>query len=277
MARIVVTDSTSYLPLDIIQKYKIKIVPLNVHIPGLDFKEGEHYSNREYYKLLEDGKFFPTTSQPAAGDFLKVFEQLEDGDEALVILLSSKLSGTFQSALMAREMLAEEQRTQIHIFDSESGALGLGFQVIHACERIEDGIPTEQIWRELGQIRSKMQIYFIVNNLEYLVRGGRLNKLSGAIGNILQLKPILYVKDGELALYEKVRTLPKAMKRIQDELDENRDSLSKIAVVQVNALETANELQKELSHRYGVPVVICEPGPVIGSHIGPGALGLIYY
>ena len=113
----VISDSTAYLPNEIIDKYQIKIVPLNVHFDGEVFKEGTHYSNREYYDKLRQSSSFPTTSQPSAGEFFEVFQELEPDTEALAILLSSKISGTYQSAYMAREMMAEQSR-HIHLFDS---------------------------------------------------------------------------------------------------------------------------------------------------------------
>jgi DegV family protein with EDD domain len=276
MTTMLITDSTAYLPDFIVKKYGIIIVPLNVHLPQQDFKEGEGLRNQEYYQYLRNNRVFPTTSQPSAGEFLELFKQLSPGDEALVILISSKLSGTVQSAQVACSMLSDDH-PPVTIIDSLSGAMGLGFQVIRAAEMLAEGFALNEISAEIEAMIKPMQIYFMVDDLEYLVRGGRISKLSGILGNVLQLKPILTVKAGEIVLFDKVRTTGKALQRIFDELEKHRHDLHKITVMHVDAPESAQQLQTTLQADYSVPIYLVEVGPVIGTHVGPGCLAVIFY
>lgn len=272
----VITDSSSYLPADIIDRYNIKVIPLNVHFEGVVFKEGTHYSNKEYYHILTNSSAFPSTSQPSAGEFLEVFEQLESGQDALVILVSSKISGTFQSAHMARDML-KDKTINVHLIDSEVAGMGLGFQVIEACELLEAGKTVDEIVKRLAEIRQKMRLFFVVDNLEYLARGGRMSNISCKLGTLIQLKPVLTLEKGELALFHKARTLPRAMAVVWAELEKVHDTVSKISVLNVEYQEKAQQLMEQLQQKYKVPVTVCDLGPVVGSHLGPGSLGIVYY
>lgn len=272
----IITDSTSYIPQEIVDQYAIRIVPLNINFNGETFKEGTKYSTREFFALLKNSTAFPHTSQPSAGDFIKVFNQLKPGDEALVILVSSKMSGTFHAAQMAMNML-KHRNIRISIVDSLSSGMGLGFQVIEACEQLAAGKTFNQTLEKLAEIRSKLRFFFVVDNLEYLVRGGRMSKISGKIGTILKIKPVLAIENGELALFQKVRTLPRALNYVLDELHKARTDLSKISILNVEYPEKAMKLSEMLQDKYSIPVSICNLGPVTGSHLGPGALGIVYY
>lgn len=276
MSTLIVTDSTAYLPDAIIDQYGVRVLALNVHLPDQVFKEGQDFSNYDYYQYLKKNRVFPSTSQPSTGEFLEVFNKLLPGDEALVILLSSKLSGTVQSATIARSMLAADH-PPITIIDSMSSAMGLGFQVMRAGEMLALGQPINEIEAELEEMQKAMQVFFVVDNLEYLSRGGRISRLGGFLGNMLKLKPILSVKSGEIVLFEKVRTSGKAIKRILEELEIYRSGLHKISVIHADALEEAQQLQAQLQETYSVPVYSIEAGPAIGTHLGPGTLGIIFY
>ncbi len=275
MARYLITDSTSSLPAEIISQYQIKVIPLNVNMPDDSFKEGFGPSNAEFYGRLRNETVFPTTSQPSAGDFLHIFKQLQPGDEALVILISASLSGTIQSALMAEKLL-NNPLVQIYIIDSHSTCAGLAFQVIKAGELLQTGLSTHQIIESIYALQSRLELYFVVDNLDYLARGGRISKLRGLIGNIFRLKPILHLHDGEIKLFKKVRTSPKAIKKILSLL-EDHEGLEKVAIIQVDAAAEASILLEQVQRIYSGPVYIYEPLPVIGSHVGPGTLGLAFY
>ena len=272
----VISDSTSYLPTEIINKYQINIIPLNVHFDGEVFKEGSRYSNREYYDKLKKSTSFPSTSQPSAGQFLEVFQQLEPDTEALAILLSSKISGTYQSAHMAREMMPERSQ-QIHLFDSYFSGMGLGFQVIAACEMLTTGNTIEEVIQGLEIIKNKMRLFFVVENLEYLSRGGRMSTISCKLGTLLQLKPVLSLENGQLALFQKARTLPRAMAVVLAELEKVGDSVQRIAILNVESQEKAQQLRNGQEDKFHFPVSICDLAPVGGSHLGPGSLGIVYY
>jgi len=184
MSTFIITDSTAYLPDEIINQYNVTILSLNVHLPDHDFKEGQDMSNAAYYQYLKENRVFPSTSQPAAGEFLEVFKRLQPGDEALVILLSSKLSGTVQSAQIACSMMPPGH-PPITIIDSMSSAMGLGFQVMRAGEMLEQGHSIEKVAAAVSEMIKAMQVFFIVDDLEYLSRGGRISKTGSILGNIL--------------------------------------------------------------------------------------------
>jgi DegV family protein with EDD domain len=276
MKTLLITDSTAYLPDEIINHYGIHVLPLNVHLPERVFKEGQDMSNNEYYQFLKTNRVFPSTSQPSTGEFLAHFEKLRSDDQALVILLSSKLSGTVQSATIARSMLSSPN-PPITIIDSMSSAMGLGFQVIRAAEMLEAGKELQEIEQELAAMQETMQVYFIVDNLEYLSRGGRISKLGGFLGNMLKLKPILSLRSGEIVLFDKVRTSGKAIKQMLEELEKHHADLHKINVIHVDALQAAERLRAKIEETYSVPIYLIEAGPVIGTHLGPGMLGIIFY
>jgi len=277
MSRILISDSTSYLPEDTINHYGIIIIPLNIHLEGKSYKEGRDISPTDFYSIFKSSKEFPTTSQPSAGEFLEIFQSLGSDDEALVILLSAELSGTVQSALMARSMLQPERQDRITIIDSRSAAAGLGFQLLQAGEMLAQGRPVKEVLEENKRIKFKQEIFFAVDNLEYLVRGGRLGKKSGLIGNLLKLKPVLRLQDGRIELFDKVRTSHRAIQAMLRQVELSQSWLEQLAVIHIQAEEQALLLQQKLQEQYHLPVLISEAGPVIGSHVGPGTLGIAFY
>lgn len=277
MSKILISDSTSYLPENLIKDYGIIIIPLNLHLEGKSYKEGQDISHTEFYQIFKSSKTFPTTSQPSAGEFLEVFQRLTPDDEALVILISTELSGTVQSALMARSMLAAERQKNIHIIDSRSTCMGMGFQLLKAEEMFAQGRTMAEVIEEVERIKLQQKLYFIVDNLEYLVRGGRLSKSSGLIGNLLQLKPILTLREGRIDLFDKVRTSSRALNLMLQQVENNKAQLEQLAVLHVQAEEQALKLQEDLQQQYGITAILSEVGPVIGSHTGPGSVGIAFY
>lgn len=273
MATVIITDSTANLDASVLDKFAIKVAPLNVHLPDVVFKEGE-ISNTEYYRRLREEKFVPRTSQPSPADFLTLYKSLKPEDNAIVILISSKLSGTVQSAQLACEMFSGSER--IKIIDSYSSTMGLGFQVIKAAQMVAEGKTTAEIEKEIFTLRDRMNIFFVVDNLEYLLRGGRISQLSSLIGSILKVKPVLNLADGQIGLYEKVRTHQKALDGLINRLKQNIQDVHEVAVGHVDAPDEAGLLAERVKDIFPHPV-ICDVGPVIGSHVGPGTLGLIYY
>lgn len=273
MATILITDSTANLAANIIEQYQIKVIPLNIHLPDMVFKEGD-ISNSEYYRRLREEKFSPQTSQPSPADFLNVYKLLQPDDEAVVILISSCLSGTVQSALVARDMYSYPDH--ITVIDSWSAAMGLGFQVMKAGRMIAEGSSVKEIENELMVMREKMKIFFVVDTLEYLIRGGRISHVRGFIGNILKVKPVLALNEGQIRLAEKVRTRQKALDGLVSQLRQDLRDVHEVAVAHVDAEAAACLLAERIEEIYPHPV-IGELGPVIGSHTGPGTLGLIYY
>lgn len=275
--RLIITDSTVSLPAGFAEENNIIIVPLKVNIEGKSFRDGIDISNREYYKLLRSKPVFPQTSQPSAGDFLKIFKSLQPGDEALVILISSQISGTVQAAQIAQNMLNND-KIRIEIIDSLSTVIGLGFQVMKACELDKEGKSLEEIRDELKKVQEKSKILFVVDDLEYLHRGGRISHAAKTLGNLLKLKPILsIIRNGRIEVYDKVRTKGKAVKKIIEELKKEAAHAQIVSVAHVDAPSEAEAIFKQVKEFYAGPVIITEAGPVIGSHVGPGSVGLAWY
>ena len=276
MAIHIITDSTAYLTESMLKDEDIRVVPLNVMMQGRQYREGIDLSNRECYQVMRSQPVFPTTSQPSAGDFLEVYRSLPLGDEALVIVISSRLSGTWHSAEMAQGLLNRSD-VRIHVIDSWSSTIGLALQIIRVCEMRQDGQGMDAILNELKRIIPKTKVFFVVDNLEYLSRGGRIGPAAKYFGNMLQIKPILYLHEGKIDVFDKIRTKHKAVTRIVEAFSALSPQVEKLAVTHVDAPEEAEELRQRLAQIYSGPIYVRETGPVIGAHVGPGTIGLAYY
>lgn len=272
-------DSTGYLTPDIIIKYDIRLAPLSVNIGDETFQETE-LSNPAFFSKLANITSFSTTSQPSVGKFLEVYNQaLKDGYEDIIsIHLSQKISGTYSSAVMAKDLLNNEN---IHIYDSRSSASGLGLLAWAAADWAEKGLSAQDIMGKLSSLSQRCELYFIVDTLEYLHRGGRIGGASALFGTLLQIKPILYFnEDGIIDVFEKVRSKNRAIQRVYTELDRALSGKEphRIGVIHVDALDEAKDIAKELTEKYpGQDIRIFEAGPVIATHVGPGALGLAFH
>lgn len=277
MAKYVVTDSTSDLPISYRKENQLRIIPLNVHVLDKTYKDGVDLNNQEYYKRLRREPISPLTSQPSSGDFLAIFDNFADDDEIAVVLISSCLSGTIQSALLARDIVLQKRKMKIEIIDSLSTSLGLGFQVMRFCDLLEEGKSLTEVKAELLRIQDKSRVYFVVDDLEYLFRGGRISRISKKIGNLLQLKPVLALNEGQIEVFDKVRTKPKAIRKILQLLQDDSAEIEKLAVIHVDNEEEASKILREIETFYPGPILIAEAGPVIGTHTGPGTIGLAYY
>jgi len=272
-------DSTGYLSLDIINAYNIRIVTLSVNIGGETFPEIA-LTNAEFFEKLERINGTSTTSQPSVGAFAETYKEvLDQGFEEIVSLhLSEKISGTYASATMAKEMLGNPN---IHVFDSGSSALGLGLLAWAAADWAKEGLSAQEIITKLKFLKADCDLFFIVDTLEYLHRGGRIGGASALFGTLLQIKPILYFnEEGIIDVFDKVRSKNRALQRVYKELDQALASGKphRIAVMHVRALQEAKEIAEELKQKYpGQDIRIFEAGPVIATHVGPGALGLAYH
>lgn len=274
----IVMDSTGYLTPDILNKNSIEVVPLNVTINNESFAENELSNENFFIKLGNKGT--STTSQPSVGAFLQTYQSLitEGYKEIVSIHLSRKISGTITTAQMARELLPD---VPIQIFDSGSSALGLGLLAWAATEWADTGHSASDIINQLSELKEQTELYFIVDTLEYLQRGGRIGGASALLGTLLQIKPILYFNpSGEIDVFEKVRTKGKAWQRVYKELERANSSgvTYRIAVMHVGLPEEANEIAKGLRQKYPAHEIrVFEAGPVIATHIGPGASGLAFH
>ncbi len=275
----VVTDSTAYLSEKTVKSLGITVVPLIVNYGNESFKEGETYSFSEFYHLLKTKGGFPSTSQPSAGDFIEAYKSCSaSGEEIISIHLSSGISGTIASAQTAAGMLDDRKVT---IFDTMSTAAIQGFMVEEAATMAKDGASMEEIIRRLTFMRDNNHCLFMVGTLEYLQRGGRIGGAQALLGTLLQIKPILMIR-GKVDTFEKVRTKQKAIARIIDEFSafyQNHSGKNRImvSVLHVDSEQEAEELAKKLAEAHpDCHFTTSYIGPVIGSHVGPGTLGLAF-
>lgn len=269
----IITDSTSYIRKEYVDKENLSIVPLNYIFGEESGREGFPGEFNEFFEKLGSTKLFPTTSQPSAGEFLDAFNKaLEDNDEIIAIVLSSKLSGTYNSAVLAKNMLEDKRIT---IIDTQTSASNLRFLVEDAVEMVKEGKTSKEIEEHINSKKMNMHIYLTTETLEYLSRGGRLSAIQSTVGNLLNIKPIIALKDGELKLLEKIRGKNKAISAIIDKIPSD---VQKIGICHILNEEEAQKLKNILQERFTHAVVgIDELGPVVGSHLGPKTLGICFY
>jgi len=273
----IVTDSTASLPSALIQKYGITVVPLMVTFGEESHKDGVTLHADEFYKRIVAEKSLPMTSQPAVGEVVEAFERLLQSHDSIIgIFLSSELSGTASSAETAARMVGGD----ITVIDSKITVSGQAYLVQQACEMIEEGLTKQQIVDRLLSLREDIKAYFVVDSLEHLHRGGRISGVSAMLGTLLQVKPILTVKEGRLELFEKVRTRKKAFARVFELIRENTDPRKPltISVVYTDSITDAQALEEQVKQEFPTATTyLSQLGPVIGTHVGPGMMGLLFY
>lgn len=275
------TDSTSYLNQDILNRLNITIIPLSVHFPDESFKETEVKQDYFYQKIERTG-VIPTSSQPSQGEIYGAFRDiLANGEDILAIFISSAMSGTFSTAISVKEQLSREfPFRRIEILDSRTNCMALGVQVIAAAEMIKAGGSIESAVEAACYARDSVHFYFAPKTLDYLRKGGRIGTASALLGSLLHITPILTVdmEKGMTHLVEKVRGASRAVSRILELMndDYNRLGLKAIVIHHINAPEEARQLKRRLGDAYDLPVSICSIGPVIGLHTGLGTVGVVY-
>lgn len=269
----VITDSTSYIPKEFVENNDISIVPLSYTFEGEDYKEGYPGEYDDFFNRLSNSNSFPTTSQPAVGDFLNEYKKaLEKYDEILVITLSSKISGTYNSALLAKNMLENEK---ISVVDSLQSASNLRFLIEDSLKMIQNGMNRDEIVKYVEEKRNKMDVLLTVDSLEYLRRGGRLSGIQTILGSVLSIKPIIQLKNGELTLLERVRGKNRAINKIIERISKKVERISVCHIL--NKTEALN-LKKILMEKFPkAKISIDEIGPIVGSHLGPKTIGICFY
>lgn len=268
-----VTDSTADLSEDLIRKYDIHVVPLKVHMEQDVYRDGVDISPAVFYPRLAQLRELPTTSQPSPGEFKEVYEKLaQDGSKIISIHLSSLLSGTYQSALLAKNMLPD---LDITVIDSKSVTTGLGLILINVAKEIENGKNHEEIVEFVESLSNNLYIFFVVDTLEYLQKGGRIGKAQAMLGSLLNIKPLLSIDDGIVTPVEKVRGQKKALERLIQLAKEKICENSQIAIVNGANPDGAKRVKEKLIAEIGLrEFIFSEVGPVVGTHAGPGVLGI---
>jgi DegV family protein with EDD domain len=274
----VVCDSSQYLPPEVIAAKGIGVVSLYVSIDGEQQRETEVTDYDDFYSRLRQSSGGATTSQPSVGDFIAVWQPLLDqGKDVVSIHISAAISGTFEAANQARQRLIDDGRNgdRVHLYDSEMACGATGLCVLAATAAIEAGGGPEEALARARQVRETLKMWFAVDTLEYLRKGGRIGGASAWIGGALKIKPILTI-DREIAPVERVRTRSRSLERLRGYARQLHESGADAWVVQhIQDPETAELLAADCREIFGgEPAFISEIGPVIGAHVGPGLIGL---
>jgi DegV family protein with EDD domain len=276
----IVTDSTASLPAELVKRNAVHVVPQVVNFSGQIFRDGVDLTIAEFYQRLSAAREVPTTSQPSAGEFAALFSRLTaDGSTVLAIVVSHELSGTYLSAQGAREMLPD---ADIHVVDSRSVSAPLAFMVIEAARLARAGVDVESIKARIAPMTAGFHIYFLVDTLEYLRRGGRIGGAAALLGTALKMKPILVIQRGRVEPFERVRTKTKAVARLLDlvrvGLDPARDGKMYLALVHGNVPDQAATLHAELAKEFNPhETMLTDLTPAIATHVGPGVLAVAFY
>ena len=279
MAKIaLVTDSTSYIPADLVQRYRITVTP-QVLIWGPEtFQDGVDIQPDEFYTRLKTATIMPSTSQATVATFVKIFQGLLDqGYQILAILVSEKLSGTINSATQAKAALPAG--APIEIVDSQSTAMALGFQVLSVARALEQGADLSDAVALAYQAPAHTGVVLTVDTLEFLHRGGRIGGGSRFLGTLLNFKPILELRDGRIEAVERVRTRDKSLSRLVDLVEAQIGGRTpvRLAALHANAEADARSVLEEASRRLTVAESLLSiVSPVVGTHAGPGTVGLAY-
>ena len=275
----VVTDSTTYLPPELAKKHNISVAPQVLIWGDQTYKDGVDMQSGEFFTRLKSTKVMPTTSQVAVISFQEIFQDLVDkGYEVLALLVSSKLSGTVQSALQARDMMGLA-RDKVNVVDSQSVAMALGFQALAVARAIEAGTSLKEAIALAEKSHEYTGVFFAVDTLEFLHRGGRIGGAQRFIGSALNLKPILAIQDGRVEGIERIRTKSKAQDRILELCVEkvNRRSPVRLATLHANAAEDAKALLIRAEQALNpIESIFTEVSPTVGTHAGPGTVGLAF-
>ncbi|MDQ6821519.1 MAG: DegV family protein [Actinomycetota bacterium] len=274
MAVVIVSDTCHYLPAELVREQDIHLVSLYIHWPDETIRESDITDYDAYYERLRTAANLPTTSQPSIGDFLEVYEPLlADGHDVVSIHLAGGMSGTVRSAEQARERLGS-LASRVHVIDSATACGGQGLVVLGAAAAARDGGDADAVAQRARRARSQLKMWFAIDTLEYLRRGGRIAGAQAWLGSALKIKPILTV-ESQITPVERVRTSRRAFERIADLLSSRAaDGADAWMVQHIQAPQEAERLAARGREIFGCdPLVISEIGPVIGTHVGPGLLG----
>jgi DegV family protein with EDD domain len=270
----IVTDSTSDLPAKLRERLGIAMVPLNIHIGSEAFRDQIDLSTDEFMQRLAETEDMPSTSQPSSGLFEQTFQELgKDHDEIVCVLISSRLSGTVQSAQIAAN--AVDDTIRVEVVDSLNATLGCGFQVLNAAWLASEGLGAEAIATQLRSHTSSYHVVFFVETLDHLRRGGRIGKAASLLGSALRLRPLLRVDEGQVVPFERTRTRRRAIAALV-EFAESLPGIERITVLYNTTPEDADLLSARISSlaRQKPEIPVAQLGPVLGTHVGPGTLGL---
>jgi DegV family protein with EDD domain len=273
----VITDSTAYLPPEIVKELDLTVVPLTVHWDGESYRDGVDIQAEEFYERLAHSDSIPTTSQTTVGEYLKTFQSLLDqGYAVLALPISSGISGSVESAFQAQQELEGQP---VAVVDTKLVSMALGFMVMTVARAAQDGASLEECVALAHEVYPKIGVYFTVDTLKYLNKGGRINTAKRLVGSMLNIKPLMEIRDGKIELVESVISRKKAINRMLDLIEADIDGREP---VRIGAFHAAAEkdmkllLDMAIERFHPIETVVTFVSPVVGSHTGPGTVSLAY-
>jgi DegV family protein with EDD domain len=275
----IITDSTCEAPPEVLAHPRVTVLPLLVVFGQQTLRDGIDITREEFWARLPKSNPLPTTSQVAPADFITLFQRFtEAGDEVVALTISAKLSGTYSSAAVGRD---SQPNWPVDVVDSRSTSVGLGLLVEEALRLADQGADRDEIVARLIEMCERVHVIFAVETLEYLQRGGRIGKAQAFVGTLLKFKPLLGIQEGEVVPVARVRSRAKALESLQDALLQQvpgRGPQVRLGVTHAQVPEEAAVVARSLAERFETPnVFICDLGPVLGTHVGPGTIGAAVY
>lgn len=273
----IVTDSVSDLPRDYIEKYDIKVMDLNIIFGERTYKDRVDINPSEVFERIKNNNEFPKTSQVTPFEFVEIFDDLsKDSNEVLAILMSSKMSGTYNSAIIAKNELTGRK---IEVMDSKGITLGYGLIVIEAAKMAKQGKSLDEIKKRIQVMISNMEYLIVFDTLEYVYRGGRINKSQYIISNFLNIKPIVTMKDGEMVVKDKVRGRKKVIKWLTDYIKSNNININDkvIGLNHVNDVDYVEQLKAEITNKFNPKeIIISDVGCTVAAYSGLSAIAIYF-
>lgn len=270
----IITDSTSDITRDLASKLGIKVVPLTVFFGRESFLDRVEISTQEFYRRLV-GDVFPTTTQPSPGVFAEVYNQLsEETDEIVTLVISSKLSGTYQSAVNATGMI-KKKNVRVEVIDSRNTAMALGLLAIHASKLAAGGASFEEVIQSVRERIPRVHPLMYFETLKYLAKGGRIGKAQGLLGSLLSIKPIITLEDGEVAPVTRVRSKKAGMDHLYKLVSGYGNNIEALAVEHATTPEDADLFVDRLADIYPREKILRSTvSPVLGTYMGPNVVGV---
>ena len=273
----IVTDSTAGLPAELVQELGIHVVPIPLIQDGQTFLDGVDITPTEVYRRLRAGETGFSTSAPSVPEFLRVYEAAAQGAlSVLSVHMSPELSHTHDVALAASKQV---EAAPTIVFNCNTAAIGQGLVALEAARAAAAGARLEEVARRAGEIAAKIQFLFTLDTFEYLRKSGRMGGAAALMGNLLQIRPVLYMPQGTVEVFARPRTKPRAIQLILEQIaEEPQDRPLHAAIAHADVLDEAEELRLRVAERFGpAELLLAEFTPVVGAHVGPGLIGIAFY
>ncbi|MER2063229.1 MAG: DegV family protein [Alkalibacterium sp.] len=272
----IVTDSTAYLNKEEYEQDNLFFVPLSVIFKNEVFKEEVDITSDDFFEKVRETEQLPTSSQPTVGELTALYQELEKEFDAVIsIHLSSRISGTFQNAYSVAKTM---EGLSVYPYDSEMAGAGQAFLVRAAAKLAKENYSVNEIIDQLDKIKKETEIYFVVDDLTNLIKGGRLSRMAGGVATALKIKPVLTFRGGEIIAYDKIRTKKKALKKIEALLEESvegKDYPIAASIVHAYSEDEALAFKKQMEKKFPeIRFISSFLGPVVGVHTGEGAIGM---